>query len=374
MKKSWMILISVVLTLFFAAFQRMTGPTHPEDGFVEGGDERVAFSLPRSGTVGEDTRIAVPAKPCRGGLAMSGRQGRTGMADTCQPETSGSLPVQDSACPGGDASCIESNHAARLHYRHYPFLDGEAWMAVPMRQEDDYWVAFLPSQPMAGKLAYYVEADGVSYHQDAPLIIRYKGSVPAAVLVPHILLMFLAMFFAVMAGLAALLNNPLYKRYSVVTLVLLVLGGLVFGCLVQKHAFDVYWAGFPMGGDLTDNKTLIAVLAFLIAVACQFLPRKKSLQGSGAMPISEPAFSEISKRKAVMKQDGKPGNETVSLESATGKAAMQGGKPASLSGDRSWPRWVVLAAAIVMLGIFSVPHSTNGSELDRATGESVRAE
>lgn len=319
MKKSWMILISVVLTLFFAAFQRMTGPTHPEDGFVEREGERVAFSLPRSGTVGEDTRIAVPG----------------------------------SACSGCDSSCIESRHAARLHYRHYPFLEGEEWIEVPMRQEEGYWVAFLPSQPMAGKLAYYVEADGVSYHQEAPLIIRYKGSVPAAVLVPHILLMFLAMFFAVMAGLAALLNNPLYKRYSVVTLVLLVLGGLVFGCLVQKHAFDVYWAGFPMGGDLTDNKTLIAVLAFLIAVVLSFWPRRKPRQESGAMPMAEPAVSKISKRKTVMKQ---------------------GGKLASLFGDRSWTRWVVLAAAIVMLGIFSVPHSANGSELDRATGEIVSGE
>ena len=372
MKKSWMILISVVLTLFFAAFQRMTGPTHPEDGFVESEGERVAFSLPRSGTVGEDTRIAVPAKSLKDSRPEGDE--RTGIADACQPETSGSLPVPDSACSGCDSSFIESQHAARLHYRHYPFLEGEEWIEVPMRQEEVYWVAFLPSQPMAGKLAYYVEADGVSYHQEAPLIIRYKGSVPAAVLVPHILLMFLAMFFAVMAGLAALLNDPLYKRYSVLTLALLVLGGLVFGCLVQKHAFDVYWAGFPMGGDLTDNKTLIAVLAFLIAVVLSFLPRRKPLQESGAMPMSEPVVSEMSKRKTVVKQVGKLADETAPLESATGKAAMQGSKPASLSGDRSWTRWVVLAAAIVMLGIFSVPHSANGSELDRATGEIVSGE
>lgn len=367
-----MILISVVLTLFFAAFQRMTGPTHPEDGFVEREGERVAFSLPRSGTVGEDTWIAVPAKS----LQDSRPEGdeRTGRADTCLPEASGNLPVRDSACSGYETPCIESHHAARLHYRHYPFLDGEDWIEVPMRQEEGYWVAFLPSQPMAGKLAYYVEADGLSYHQEAPLIIRYKGSVPAAVLVPHILLMFLAMFFAVMAGLAALLNNPLYKRYSVVTLVLLVLGGLVFGCLVQKHAFDVYWAGFPMGGDLTDNKTLIAVLTFLIAVVLSFWPRRKPRQESGAMPMAEPTFSKISKRKTVMKQGGKPMDETAPSESATGKTAMQGSNPTALSEPRSWTRWVVLAAAIVMLGIFSVPHSTNGSELDRATGEIVSAE
>lgn len=320
MKKSWMILISVVLTLFFAAFQRMTGPTHPEDGFVETEGKRIAFSLPRSGTVGEDTRVAIPVR-------FPGQ-----VEDTIRtsPDTRhGSLPVPGESCrEGADAQ-------ASLYYRHYPLLDAEGWVEIPMRQENGYWVAFLPSQPMAGKLAYYVEAEGTAYHQEAPLVIRYKGSVPAGVLVPHILLMFLAMFFAVMAGLAAVLGNPLYRRYSVITLACLVLGGFVFGCLVQKHAFDVYWSGFPMGGDLTDNKTLIAVLAFLVAVLVQFWPKKKPASG-----------------KAVAEDAG------------------QGGVPAARSGAR----WVVLAATLVMLGVFSVPHSANGSELDRTTGEIVSGE
>lgn len=129
-----------------------------------------------------------------------------------------------------------------------------------------------------------------------------------------------------------------------------------------------------MGGDLTDNKTLIAVLAFLIAVVLTFLPRRKPLQESGAMPMSEPAVSEMSKRKTVMKQVGKLADETAPLESTTGQAAMQGSKPIGPSATRSWTRWVVLAAAIVMSGIFSVPHSANGSELDRTTGEIVSGE
>ena len=75
-----------------------------------------------------------------------------------------------------------------------------------------------------------------------------------------------------------------------------------------------------------------------------------------------------------MKQGGKPMDETAPSESVTGKTAMQGSNPTALADPRSWTRWVVLAAAIVMLGIFSVPHSTNGSELDRATGEIVSGE
>jgi hypothetical protein len=46
---------------------------------------------------------------------------------------------------------------------------------------------------------------------------------------------------------------------------LLILGGLVFGPIMQKYAFDAYWTGWPFGGDLTDNKTAVAALAWLCA-------------------------------------------------------------------------------------------------------------
>jgi hypothetical protein len=71
---------------------------------------------------------------------------------------------------------------------------------------------------------------------------------------------------------------------------------------VQKFAFGSLWTGFPFGYDLTDNKTLIAFIGWVIAL--------------------------IAGRK---------------------------GKPA-----RGW----VLAAAILLLIVFLIPHSLLGSELD----------
>jgi uncharacterized membrane protein len=35
---------------------------------------------------------------------------------------------------------------------------------------------------------------------------------------------------------------------------------------VQKYAFGAYWTGWPFGHDLTDNKTALAFIAWLIAV------------------------------------------------------------------------------------------------------------
>ena len=41
---------------------------------------------------------------------------------------------------------------------------------------------------------------------------------------------------------------------------------MILGPVVQKFAFNEFWAGVPFGIDLTDNKTLIAMIAWLLAL------------------------------------------------------------------------------------------------------------
>lgn len=98
MKKKWIILLAVVLTLFFAVFQRMTGPTHPAGGKVEVNGETLGFSLPRSGVVGKDTRLEIPA-------AMNTLSGATPQAQ---------------------------EYSAYLYYCHYPMVEGDGYHRVPM--------------------------------------------------------------------------------------------------------------------------------------------------------------------------------------------------------------------------------------------------
>ena len=47
---------------------------------------------------------------------------------------------------------------------------------------------------------------------------------------------------------------------------MLLVGGLIFGPIVQKYAFGAYWTGWPFGHDLTDTKTGIAMIFWLIAL------------------------------------------------------------------------------------------------------------
>ena len=41
---------------------------------------------------------------------------------------------------------------------------------------------------------------------------------------------------------------------------------------------------------------------------------------------------------------------------------------AVLTGKRSWNRWAVVVAMVVMFAIFSIPHSMRGSQLNHQTG------
>jgi hypothetical protein len=186
------------------------------------------------------------------------------------------------------------------------FKTDDAWTRVVLAREGGDLVGHMPKQPAAGKLFYTV---GLMTGNAAtplaggkPVVLRFKDPVPGWILIPHILVMFAGMLLSTAAGLAALDKKRNPRRFVLWTVVLLFAGGFILGPLVQKFAFGVAWAGFPAGTDLTDNKTLIA---FLFWVAALVAGRK--------------------------------------------------GKPA---------RPFVLAASLVTLLVYLIPHSVLGSEFD----------
>lgn len=194
-------------------------------------------------------------------------------------------------------------------YKVYPVKSFVMNKIFKMTEEKGLF-AEVPQQPAAGKIQYYIEITDSNGKQtlmkETPVVIRFKGSVPGYILGPHILIMFIAMLFSTGAGLLALAKVPSYKKYGLWTLILLTAGGLILGPLVQYYAFGELWTGIPFGWDLTDNKTLIAFLFWFLAI---MMNRKK---------------------------------------------------------DRSL--YTVLASVVLLL-VYSVPHSLFGSELDYSTGQ-----
>lgn len=197
---------------------------------------------------------------------------------------------------------------ADVYFRRYPTND--EWQNVSMVRVSEMLAAFLPNQPPAGKLEYHIvfNHDGkvVRIPSDGQVVIRFRGDVPAGIILPHVILMFIAMLLSSLTLFLALFGLKQYRLFGWITLLALFAGGLIFGPIVQKYAFGQYWTGIPNGMDLTDNKTLIAFVFWLIAI-----------------------LANIKKER----------------------------------------RYLTVLAAVIMLVIFSIPHSARGSELNPETGK-----
>ncbi|MDA8242852.1 MAG: hypothetical protein M0025_01875 [Elusimicrobia bacterium] len=233
MKKPLLWVVSFVVTLGFALFQRMTGPTYPvrSSGVEVPGAAAVSYRFPRSCTTG---------------------------GDDCVPRVTSAAPAE-----------------GYLLWKRY--RTGDEPQVLPMAYEAGRLTARLPDQPPAGKLEYRVflrTQAGETELAKAPVVTRFKGAVPHFILIPHILMMFLFMLFSVRIFVSAAWNLP-QPRFAVpLNVAFLALGGFLFGPLTQKYAFGQLWTGFPFGYDLTDNKTLVMMIFWLAGLAA-FLKEKK---------------------------------------------------------------------------------------------------
>jgi hypothetical protein len=260
-------IIAILITLSAIIYQRRTGPTYDKKTTVNIENTEYTFNLVRS----------------HGG-------------ETDSPVV---LEIPNEEVTG------------EIKYRKYPTKN--EWKSIQMERTGDLLSGKLPNLPPAGKYEYKVilEKDGKKYplNNNQPVIIRFKGDVPPTILIPHIIFMFLAMFMGNLAGIMAIFKYPKFRFYTKATFYTLLIGGMILGPWVQWHAFGEAWAGVPFAWDLTDNKTLVAFIFWLIAL---LMNRKKE----------RPAY--------------------------------------------------VVAAAVVMLIVYSIPHSMYGSQLDPETGEIIQ--
>jgi hypothetical protein len=219
----WLWVIALLITLVSARWQRTTGPTQPLSGDASLGGTVVHYTLERTHKGPSDQRVELEKLP----------------ADV----------------------------VGTVEWK--PYGATVAWTAVGMRREGDGLVAELPHQPPAGKLWYRVRltraAETILLPAQRPAAIRFTGAVPLGVLVPHIFFMFVAMLLSTRAGLEIFMPKPALRGLAYATLAFLVVGGLVLGPFVEHYAFGPWWTGFPASNDLTDNKTLIAVVGWIAA-------------------------------------------------------------------------------------------------------------
>lgn len=251
--------LAAVLAVGLLVYQRTTGPTYPIRGRVTLGGRTIALELERSHSGPTDQPVRVLA-----------------------PDT--------------------AVHA-ELRWRRFPTSD--PWDTLSLQRRGDTLIAALPHEPPAGKLAYQLrltrQGERIIFPQE-PAVTRFKGDISTLVVVAHLICLFGGMILLTRAGLGAAARDAAYPRHARLGLVLFGLGAFVFGPWMQYQAFGEWWTGVPFGWDATDNKSLIAAVAWAVALW-----------------------------------------------------RLRGGRPA---------RGAVIGAALVTLAAFLIPHSVLGSELD----------
>jgi len=257
-------ILCIIFTLAIAYYQRKTGPTHTIRGKITFAEETVKYKLIRSHGGDDDASIEIPVKDA-------------GISAWCKYRRKGA---------------------------------GDEWITQEMIIDGENRVAILPHQPPAGKIEYLIslkKGDQEVVLTEDPVNIRFKGGVPGWILILHIAFIFMAMLFSTRTGIEAIFRGKNIYKYTLITLVLFLIGGMILGPIIQKYAFGDYWTGWPFGGDLTDNKSLVAFIFWIIAFI--FVSRKKN--------------------------------------------------------HRTW----VVIAAVVFLLTYMIPHSVLGSEYDYKSGE-----
>lgn len=216
--------LALFITLFASLYQRITGPTHPYRAKAELDDIKISYKLAKTHESSKDYKIRI---------------------DAPNPDIEGYV----------------------IYKRHNT---DELWSKLHMSRKENMLVAALPRQPCAGKLDYKVflihRGKEISLSGKNPVIIRFKGRVPLTILIPHIIIIFTALLFSTRAGLEALKNDADTRKLTILSTIFLFIGGIVLGSIVQKFAFGSIWTGIPFGTDLTDNKTLIALTAWIAAL------------------------------------------------------------------------------------------------------------
>lgn len=224
MKRSVLLwILAVILSISTAIYQRKTGPTWPVTETIDFSGQKRSIVLDRTHAGPGDQEVTVI--------------------------------LGDSLVTG------------ELIWRRYPTRD--TFTTTPMNNEDGTLTGHLPHQPPAGKLEYRIRLQRGQEEAYLPaegsVVTRFRGDVPIFIIIPHILFIFLAMAYSNRAGLEALSRGNNLRKQTYVTISLLFIGGMIFGPLMQKYAFGALWTGFPFGHDLTDNKTLVALIGWLVA-------------------------------------------------------------------------------------------------------------
>jgi len=144
MKVAFYWILAVFITFAAIIYQRKTGPTYDKKVSVVIDSQEYRFKLVRSHGGTTDCKI--------------------------------------------DLSIPDTQISGTLFFKQFP--TNNPWIEVNMLRDDEKLSAALPNLPPAGKYEYKITLKNgdqtFALNEGEPVLIRFKGEVPAIVLIPHI--------------------------------------------------------------------------------------------------------------------------------------------------------------------------------------------
>lgn len=247
-------ILAFLITAGSAYYQRLTGPTYPASGTASFQGKDIKYKFDRSC----DTSKFVTVK-----------------LENIDPTLKGFI-----------------------EYKRHNTNDDKT--LVEMKNENGVLSADFPSEKdksfriPAQKFEYRVlliKDNQKSEIPQQPIVLRYKGDVPTIILLIHVIVIFAAMLVSTRAGIEFFNKDANFKKFAIWSLAIMTLGGMIMGPIVQKYAFGELWTGIPFGIDLTDNKTLIAWIAWIVAAVASFRSKNPGRWVLGAAIVTLIIFS-----------------------------------------------------------------------------------
>ena len=180
---------------------------------------------------------------------------------------------------------VEGASEVRLVYKIGKDGEYQSVKMSPKPGEENIFAAIIPHHPKSTKAWYFLEDATVregglvkvtlperDSGQIRPVRLKFRGEVPLYIIIPHIVSIFAAIFFATLTLFSAIElkrgKTTLKKsvKLCTVTLLFLFIGFFPFGWAMNYFAFGVLWEAFPFGRDVTDNKSQIMFVFWLFTL------------------------------------------------------------------------------------------------------------
>jgi hypothetical protein len=143
--------------------------------------------------------------------------------------------------------------------------NGKYFGAIPPHPRGDvvqYYIEARTASDIVARVPAKAQAEGFSF--------TVKGKANTSLLVIHITLIFISLFFFLYAGYLSIRalqhrRSLLYiPRVAFLGLAVFFVASIPLGMIVGYQVYGVPWTGFPVGDDLTDNKSLVILLYWIV--------------------------------------------------------------------------------------------------------------